>query len=142
MSDVLIKTGESNVTADVVKGVFFNNDPTAKTLRHRIGQEPFERGQVPKELMEDARFGGPSSAGSATIAGGELRAVINCLREAAVDGSVRADSCTGALWGSATVGDGSSELGATGVRSLRSLPSFIYGESPNPFLSGPADTWF
>jgi len=86
--DILIETGESSVTADVVKKVFFHNDPTAKVLRHRIRQKPFGRGLVPEGLMDDARFRGFSSEASTTLAGDELKAVINCLREAAVDGSV------------------------------------------------------
>lgn len=63
MKDSLAGTGESGVTADVVK-FFFNNDPTVEELREGIGQKPFRRGLVPKGLMDDPRFGGSSSAGS------------------------------------------------------------------------------
>ena len=89
MKDILTGAGGSGLTVDVMEKIFFNNDPTAEVLRHRIGEQPFGRGLVPKDLMSDARFGGPSSAGSTPLKGGELKAVVNCLREAAVDGSVQ-----------------------------------------------------
>ena len=88
MKDILTEAGESSLTVDVVEKVFFNN-LAAEVLRHRIGEQPFGRGLVPKDLMSDARFGGSSSAGSTPLTGDELKAVVNCLREAAVDGSVQ-----------------------------------------------------
>ena len=97
MKDILNESGQSTATVDIVKKVFFDDDPTSELLRHRIGEKPFARGLVPKDLMNDARFANFSDAGSTTLVGDGLKAVVDYPREAAVDGSVQTVDTNAAL---------------------------------------------
>ena len=92
-----METGDSTVTVDMVEKVFFNDDLTAAVLRKIIGEKAFGRGLVPRIFLSGARFG-KTSAGISPLPVDELKAVVHCLREAAVDGGVSAvnSSCTNA----------------------------------------------
>lgn len=92
-----METGHSTVTVDMVEKVFFNDDPTAAVLRKIVREKAFGRGLVPKNFLSDSRFG-KSSAGIPPLTGDELKAVVLCLRQAAVDGRVPTvdSSCTNA----------------------------------------------